>query len=400
MDFNELSDKARILGGLVLSRNLAGIKRLMAVDSMFDEDRIVHNFTHMHDLFFHTDIPVDTGHPAPLPIAPQMIPQQFHHMGRDFSLSQWQKDRTVCSMVVLKSGQIVHEEYLNGTGPDDLRVSWSMCKSILSATLGVLNDQGKLPHLATRIGDIVPMLADSAYANATLRNVLNMASGVKFNEDYLDYHSDINRMGRVLAVGGSMDQFAADMKEQEYTPGQYTHYVSIDTHVLGMVARAVSGKGTADLMRELIFDPLGLEKAPYFLTDSLNEPFVLGGLNMTTRDYARIGLLFAQGGRINGQQIVSSDWVAQSTTNSAPPPLPELAGTPDADLRYGYQWWVPPHAEDGEFYAIGVYGQYIYINTRAEVVIAINSADTRFKDGEGAVNRLNIEVFRQITATL
>jgi CubicO group peptidase (beta-lactamase class C family) len=400
MDFKELNDKARILGRLLFAGNLAGIKRLMDVDSMFDQDKIVHNFTHMRDLFFHSDIPVNTGHPAALPVAPQAIPQRFHHMDRDFSLQQWQQDRAVCAMVVLKSGQIVHEEYLRGTGPDDLRISWSMSKSILSATLGVLNDQGKLPHLATRIGDIVPMLANSAYANASLRNVLNMASGVKFNEDYLDYHSDINRMGRVLAVGGSMDQFAADMKEQEYTPGQYNHYVSIDTHVLGMVARAVSGKGTADLVRELIFDPVGLEKAPYFLTDSQNEPFVLGGLNMTTRDYARIGLLFAQGGQINGRRVVSADWIAESTAASAPPPLPELAGTPDADLRYGYQWWVPPHAEEGEFYAIGVYGQYIYVNTRAEVVIAINSADTGFKEGEGAVNRLNIEVFRQITATL
>jgi len=227
-----------------------------------------------------------------------------------------------------------------------------------------------------------------------------MASGVVFNEDYLDYHSDINRMGRVLAVGGSMDQFAADMTGQEYTPGQYQHYVSIDTHVLGMVIRTVTGKRSDDLMRELIFDPIGLETAPYFLTDSLNEPFVLGGLNMTTRDYARIGLLFAQKGVIDGKRVLSEEWIAQSTKQSAPSPCPDDADLPVGTLGYGYQWWLPPEAATGEYFAIGIYGQYIYVNTQAEVVIAINSADRAFKDGDGIVTLQNMAVFRAIAAAI
>ena len=398
MDFKELFEKTKILGALLGKLDFTSIKRLMEVDTLFDAGKIEKNFTNMKRFFFHREIPVDTSAPAPLPESPQNIPTSYKFQGRDFTLKEWQQERGVCAMVVLKSGEIAHEQYLNGTGPLDRRISWSMSKSVLSATIGVLNDQGRLPHFATRIGDIVPQLRKSAYANATLRNVLNMASGVKFNEDYLDYHSDINRMGRVLAVGGSMDQFAADMVEQEYTPGQYNHYVSIDTHVLGMVIRAVTGQRTDDLVRELVFEPLGLEAVPYYLTDSFDEPFVLGGLNMTTRDYARFGLLFAQGGQINGTQVVSTAWVQEATSQSAPPPAPEITNLPVGEMGYGYQWWLPSNAQSGEFYAIGIYGQYIYVNTQAEIVIAINSADRDFKEGDGIANLQNIEVFRQIAA--
>ena len=398
--FAELADKFITLARLLIRRDFAGLKRLMRVNNLFVARNIVRNFTDMRALLLHVDMPLDTGNPTRLPKAAQGLPERYTHMGRDFSLADWQSERMVCSMVVLKSGQIAYEAYFHGTKAADRRIGWSISKSVLSATMGVLNDQGKLPHFATRIGDIVPALAGSAYANATLRNVLNMASGVAFNEDYLDYHSDIKRMARVLAIGGSIDQFAADMTAQAWTPGQYSHYVSIDTHVLGMVMRSVTGRRTDELMRELLFDPMGLEQAPYLLTDGLGEPFVLGGLNMTTRDYARFGLMMAQGGQLGGRQIVPDDWVAASTRQSAPPPDPETAPTPTGALGYGYQWWLPPDPAKGEFFAVGIYGQYIYVNSQAQVVVALNSADRQFRDGDGAPSLQNIAVFRQIAAAL
>ncbi len=399
-DFQEIADKIKTLCGLLIRFDISGLKRLLRVNSLFEARNITGNFTDMRSMFFHIDIPVDRSNFEPLPKNPQSLPDIYSHKGRKFSLVDWQQERAVCAMVVLKNSAIAYEQYLQGTNAEDRRISWSMSKSILSATMGVLHDQGALPHFATRIGDIIPKLRRSAYANATLRNVLNMASGVAFNEDYLDYHSDILRMGRVLALGGSMDQFAADMTLIAWTPGQYSHYVSIDTHVLGMVMRAVTGRRTDDLMRELLFDPLGLEHPPYFLTDGLGEPFVLGGLNMSTRDYARFGLLFAQNGQMGGRQIISSDWISASTRQSAPPPDPDTSVTPTGELGYGYQWWLPPDAEDGEFFAIGIYGQYIYVNTTLQVVVAINSADRQFRDGEGAVALQNIAVFRQVAAAL
>ncbi len=380
--------------------DFVGINRLARVNTMFDADKIVQNFTSIRSLFDFKDVDVDTSAPTPLPETAKPLPEHYTCGDTQISLSDWQADRMVCAMVVLKNGTRVYEDYFQGTQPDDRRISWSMSKSVLSIAIGVLHDQGRLPPLTSKIGDLVPELANTAYASASLQNILNMASGVAFNEDYLDFHSDINRMGRIIGTGGSMDAFAQSMTTQEWAPGTYNHYVSIDTHVLGMVLRAVSGAPLADFIRDHVFNPLGMESAPYFVADSLDEPFILGGLNLVTRDYARIGLMMAQGGEINGRRIVSTDWVAQSTTQSAPPPDPARAEMADGVLGYGYQWWLPPHAAAGEYFAIGIYGQYIYIDTARQVVIAINSADRDFKEGDGQITLNNIEVFRQIAAHL
>lgn len=394
MDFAALFDTIEILLSRLIRLDFAGLRRLMRVNSLFDEGKIIGNFTDMRGLFFHVDLPVETG--APMLATPQAIPDTFDHDGIAKSRDQWLAERSVCSMVVLKDGALIHERYLHGTRPDDRRISWSMSKSVLSATMGTLD----LPDLEATIGNLLPDMRDTAYAEATLRNVLNMSSGVKFNEDYLDYHSDINRMGRILGVGGSMDAFAQDMLFQEWAPGTYCHYVSIDTHVLGMVMRKLTGERSDDLIRTRLLDHLGLEAQPYFLTDSLGEPFVLGGLNMTTRDYARFGQMIAQGGVMNGRQVVPEDWVQRSITPSAPPPDPDKADTPDGTLGYGYQWWTPPEAAEGEVIAVGIYGQNIYINQQAGLVVAINSADRQFKDGDGLALQQNIQVYRQIAQAL
>ncbi len=221
----------------------------------------------------------------------------------------------------------------------------------------------------------------------SIRSVLNMASGVQFNEDYLDFNSDINQMGRVLALGQSMDTFAAAITARAAPAGTEWRYVSIDTHVLGMVIRGATGREIPDLVSEKIVAPLGLEAEPYYVTDGLGEAFVLGGLNLRTRDYARFGQLFLQDGAANGLQIVPADWVTASTRPTAP-----------GGVGYGYQWWIPEDATEGEFMAKGVYGQYIYINRPAGVVIAVNSADRAFtQDG---VEIVNITTFRAIAADL
>ena len=118
--------------------------------------------------------------------------------------------------------------------------------------------------------------------------------------------------------------------------------------------------------------------------------FVLGGLNMTTRDYARFGMMYLRGGRWNGRQIVPADWVAESTAPTAP--------TDPGAIGYGYQWWVPAGAEPGQFMARGIYGQYIYVDRVNEVVIATTAADRQFR--EDGVAGENVRIFRQIAASL
>ncbi len=400
MDYKALFITLRIIASRLIRLDFVGINRLARVNTMFDADKITQNFVSIRDLFEYVDVDVDTAHPSPLLEAPKLLPDTYNWGEETLTLTDWQTTRSVCAMVVLKDGARVYEDYFNDTKSDDRRISWSMSKSVLSIAMGVLHDQGRLPPLNSKIGDLVPSLRNSAYAKATLQNVLNMSSGVAFNEDYLDFHSDINRLGRIIGVGGSMDAFAQNMTLQDWAPGTYNHYVSVDTHVLGMVLREVSGEPLADFIRDTVFAKLGLESAPYFVADSLQEPFILGGLNLMTRDYARIGLMMAQGGEINGNHIVSSDWIAQSTAQSAPPPDPARAAMPDGVLGYGYQWWLPPSPAKGEYFAIGIYGQYIYVDTARQVVIAVNSADRDFKDGDGQVTLNNLQVFRQIAEHL
>ena len=358
------------------------IQRLLAVNSLFSEDKIVSNFSNMEAAFLTTKI--DRG-AAPVSALPR-----GEEMELPAGTKEWIQTRAVTSLLVLKSGEVRHESYYLGTSDEDRRISWSVAKSYLSALFGVLLEEGTITSLDDPVTKYAPLLKGSAYDGASIRNVLNMASGVTFDEDYLDYDSDINRMGRELALGGALDQFAADLKETFATPGETWQYVSIDTHVIGMVIRGAAGKSIASLLEEKIIAPLGLEQSPYYVTDGEGVAFVLGGLNITTRDYARFGLMIEQDGAYNGTQVVPADWIAASTQASAP--------TKPGKIGYGYQWWIPSDAKEGEFLARGVYGQYIYIDQTRDLVIVSTAADRKFR--QKGVNRLNIEMFRKLGESL
>ena len=354
------------------------ITRLMAVNSLFAEDRIVANFSGMDRLFLTAPMARGDGPVSPLPQGAAMTPPA--------GMQDWIAARAVTALVVLKDGTIRHESYHLDTTPADLRISWSVAKSYLSALMGIVLEEGAIASLDDPVTQYVPALAGSAYDGASILNVLQMASGVTFNEDYLDFNSDINRMGRVLALGQSMDGFAAGLTETFAPPGRQWQYVSIDTHVIGMVIEGATGRRIPDLMQEKLIAPMGLETAPYYLTDGYGTAFVLGGLNLTTRDYARFGQMFLQMGEWNGQQIVPIDWVAASTAPSAPT-------APGAE-QYGLQWWIAPDAPEGEYFARGIYGQYIYVNRAQGVVIAANGADRGFRT-PGAHDQM-IAMFRRI----
>lgn len=373
----------RVLLALAVCATAAGlwkreeIKRLMVVNTIFEPDRIVHNFSHMDEAFLHAPLSGSTQ-PSPLPPGPPLTFPQ--------GMSDWLVERRVTSLVVLEGGALTHESYYLDTTPQDIRISWSIAKSFISALAGVIVAEGAIGSLDTPVTQYVPALKGTAYDGASIRNVLQMSTGVTFDEDYLDYHSDINRMGRILALGGLMDDFAAGLTDTSTTPGSKWQYVSIDTHVLGMVIRGATGRSLVELMGEKIIAPLGLEAQAYYLTDGAGVAFALGGLNMTTRDYARFGQMMLQRGRWQGQQIVPEDWVLASTTASAP--------TGPDDYGYGYQWWMPRDARPREYMGRGIYGQYLYINEEKNVVIALTAADPDFRARE--IQREHIGWFRAI----
>jgi CubicO group peptidase (beta-lactamase class C family) len=363
-------------------RKHAELKRLRGVLSLFSEKNILRNFSNMSAIFLHQNLTRANDTPSPLPQGtPATLPPQAH---------AWIVDRSVTALVVLKGGEIVFEDYYKGTTADDVRINWSISKSYLSALFGVLLEEGAFESIDDPVIKYAPELAGSAYHDASIKNVLQMSSGVLFDEDYLAFFSDINRMGRVLALGRSMDQFTSGQRKTFAVPGAQWEYVSIDTHVIGMVIRSATGRAIHDLMSEKILAPLGFEADPYYLTDGHGTDFVLGGLNTTTRDNARFAQMFANGGQWCGRQVVPAAWVAASTAASA--------DTATGETGYGYQWWIPWGSQKGQVLGRGIYGQYIYVDPVNDVVIATHGADRDFRDD--GVQEQNEKMFRVIAESL
>ena len=383
-----------IVAAVLIALNWSKIQRLKRVTTLFDAENIVHNFSNMDEVLFSRPLE-GSADPYVWPEAPEALPNAVMINGKANDLEEFLENTQTTSLLVIRDGQILNENYYLGTGKDDLRISWSMAKSFLSAMTGQAVESGEIETLDDQVTKYVPALVETAYDGATIRNVFNMASGVKFNEDYLDKDSDINKMGRVLALGQSLDNFAATLVEREYEPGTARQYVSIDTHVLGMVLRAATGREIVDIFNDT-YGPLGFGKAPVYSTDKQGNPFVLGGLNMRTRDYALFGQMILQGGEWEGEQMIPADWVAASTAASAPEPDLDKSG-----VDYGYQWWVPKESamQGGDLLASGIYEQYIYINPTAKTVIVKTSANRMFKDvsPSGSSYKLDsIDVFRSL----
>lgn len=382
-----------VLGAILAFFNWDRLVRLNTVNTLFSEELIVSNFSNMNKAFFNVPVPAE-GDVEDWEYTPKPLPETFESRIGEMNTVQWLEETKATSFLVVQDGKIAFEEYYQDTGPDDLRISWSLAKSFLSAAFGLAVSDG-LIDLDQPVEAYVPALSTSAYKGATVRNVLNMSSGVKFNEDYIDFWSDINKMGRVLALGGSMDQFSIDVKESVREPGTNRQYVSIDTHVLAMVLRAATGKTLPEYLAENIITPIGFERQPYYVSDSQGNAFALGGLNVTTRDYARFGQMFLDNGKWQGKQILPAGWVVSSTIESAKRPETEDG------YGYGYQWWIPDGSVEngGDFQARGIYGQHIYVNPKTRTLIVLTAANRKFRepfeDGTQP-KQVHVDMFRAI----
>lgn len=383
-----------LFGGAFVGLNWANIQRLKTVNTLFDADKVVHNFSHMNDAFLYQDLEVSTE-PFIWPKNPTPLPETVTVAGKPRSLAKLLETLDTTAFMVIQDGKVLNEAYYKGTNRDDRRISWSVAKSFMSGLYGQALESGQIRSLDEKVETYAPSLIGSAYEGATIRNVLNMASGITYDENYMDPKSDINDMGKVLGLGGSMDDYAAGLTKRDVPAGERWKYVSIDTHIAGMVLRAATGKNLHQLFNETYSANLGFENAPYYLTDGENVAFALGGLNLTTRDYAKFGQLFLDGGKVRGTQVIPTDWVNISTKHSAP-----TIG--DRGVGYGYQWWVPmpqTGSNTGDYFAVGIYGQYIYINPAKNLVIAKNAADREFalaQDGYTHSMNVNIDMMRSL----
>jgi CubicO group peptidase (beta-lactamase class C family) len=376
------------------------IVRLYTAVTLYDKDKIANNFLTMYQSFNSTEIPASTQ-PLPFPVALQPLPDSFSFQNQSMPLNTFLEDTQTSGLLVIKDGKIVYENYWLGQAQDKQHISFSVAKSFVSALFGIAVNNGDIGSIEQKVTDYVPELIGSGYNGVRIKDVLQMSSGVKFNEDYGDFNSDINRFSRATAFGTSLDDFTATLV-REREPGTYHHYVSIDTQVLGMVLTRATGKSLSAYLSEEIWQPLGMEYPAYWLADDDNMELALGGLNVTLRDYAKLGWLYLNLGQwqnTQGQttQIVPQQWVMDSVTADAPH-LVAGKNNPlsSSDFGYGYQWWLPDGADD-EFAAQGIYDQYIYIDPDQKLVIVKNSANYRFTDKSLNWKAKHYAMFRAIS---
>ena len=359
---------------------------------LFDQDVITENFTGMNKKFdAHEIIPGDKTFKFPQGNEVQ-LPENFTSEGVKYNLQQYIDSSFTTGLMVIQNDTIVFEEYYLGNNESNPHISWSVAKSFVSALFGIAMDDGYIKSIDQKVEEYLPELIGSGYEGVKIKDVLQMSVGVGFNEDYGDFNSDINKWGRGFALGKSQNKFASTLV-REIEPGTQHHYVSINTHVLGMIITEATGISLSQYLESEIWKPMGMEHSAYWLCDNLGMEVALGGLNVCLRDYAKLGQLYLQKGNWKGQQIVSEDWVIASVTPDAPHIQPENA----LPFGYGYQWWVPA-GDEGEFLAMGIYDQYIYVNPTTKTVIAKNSANHKFNEPNNSFSNHDVilEFFRGI----
>jgi CubicO group peptidase (beta-lactamase class C family) len=355
----------------------------------------------MYQSFNATVIPASTQ-PFQFPVDAKILPASFAYGDSQISIQGFIEASQTSGLLVLKHGKIVYENYWLGQDPSKQHISFSMAKSFVSALMGIAIEDGFISSIDASVSDYVPELMGSGYQDVSIKNVLQMSSGVRFNEDYDDFNSDINRFSRATAFGTSLDKFTASLKSQR-AAGTYHHYVSIDTQVLGMVLTRATDKSLTQYLSEKIWQPLGMEHPAFWLADDNGMELALGGLNITLRDYAKLGWLYLNLGQWQNaqeqvQQIVPKQWVIDSITADAPHLVAgENNPASSSSFGFGYQWWLPLGAED-EFAAQGIYGQYIYIDPDQKLVIVKNSANYRFTDKSQNWSDKHYAMFRAISA--
>ena len=361
--------------------------------TLFAEANRVENFRAMDGVFPALDVPAG-GDVWAFAHEPRPLPETYAFDGDSRSVAAFLDETVTTGLLVIKSGAIVHEDYRLGADEMSRFTSWSVAKSVLSALIGIALEEGHIESLDDALTAYVPALAESGYDGVTIEDALTMSSGVAFDEDYDNPLSDVNRLFFTLAAGQPMVETLAAL-DREREPGTYNDYISSDTIALGLVLEAATGVPNEDYLATRLWQPMGAERPAFWNTGRAGPVLPFCCLNATLRDYARFGRLFLGGGARDGEQIVPRAWVEASTRPSAPRLEPGDNPASFWTFGYGYHWWVPEAPQD-EFLAIGIWGQYIYVDRAREIVIVKTSADYDFdtRDHE------TVEVFRAIATHL
>ena len=338
------------------------------------------SFSNFRQLVPTSTVSRGSGAPSPLPRAERddLDAVSFTPLGASQTMT-WAQSlgaNYTDGIVVLHKGRIVYERYFGVLKPEGQHIAMSVTKSFFGTIGAMLVAEGQLDENA-KVAQYVPELKDSAFGDATVRQLLDMSTGLKYSENYADPNAEIwahVRAGNVLPRPpgyqgpGSFYEFLQTVKK-EGEHGESFAYKSVNTDALGWVIRRATGKSIGQNLAERIWSRIGAEQDAYFTIDTVGNEFAAGGLNTALRDIARVGEMMRNDGRFNGQQIVPKAVVDDIRRGGDKARFAKAGYALLPGWSYRDMWWVS-HNEHGAYSARGIHGQTIYVDPTAEMVIA------------------------------
>jgi len=305
---------------------------------------------------------------SPLPYAPVELAIRYQHKGQAWTTARFMQENDVAGLLVIHEGKILLERYALGFDQNSRWTSFSVAKSFTSTLAGAAIADGSIASIDDPVTKYLPGLKGSAYEGVTVRHILTMSSGVKWNEDYVDRRSDLNSFPGTDESRGSRLVTYMSKLPREAEPGTEFVYKTGETNLLGELVMAATKKPLADYLSEKIWSKIGMEQDAYWMTSGGNE---MGGccLSASLRDYGRFALFFLNGAK----PVVAPEWTSQSTTAA---PFRKVGGDPvivEILKRggYGYQWWIGP---GNTFFATGIFGQHIQFFPSEKLLVVSLSA--------------------------
>lgn len=267
------------------------------------------------------------------------------------------------ALLVVHDGKLRLERYGLGFDAAGRWTSFSVAKSITSTLVGAAIRDGHIRGMDDKVSDYIPQMKGSAYDEVSIRHLLTMTSGVRWNEDYGDPNSDVARFNKHQPEEG-VDALVSYLRRlpREVPPGTRWNYSTGETNLVGILVSQATKKPLAQYLSEKIWVPAGMEQQATWILNRTGQEISGCCLQAATRDFARFGLFILQGARVNGQPIVPEGWLAEATSTRT--------GIGRPGRGYGYQWWT---YDDGTFAARGIFGQGIFIDPKRKLVIASNA---------------------------
>jgi CubicO group peptidase (beta-lactamase class C family) len=279
------------------------------------------------------------------------------------NVDTYMSEQRTAGLVIIQDGKVRLEKYGLEFGAEGRWTSFSVAKSFTSTLVGAAIKDGFIKSIDDKVSDYIPDLKGSVYDDVSVKQLLTMTSGVKWNEDYEDRDSDVARFNEHKAEPG-IDVTVSYMRtlSREAPAGSKWVYKTGETNLIGVLVSSATNKTLSDYLSEKIWAPFGMEQDASWLLGSTGHEISGCCIQASTRDFARFGLFMLSGAMVDGKAVLPDDWVAPATTKQVDIGFPGRG--------YGYQWWT---YDDGSFAARGIFGQGIFIDPKRNLVIASNS---------------------------